>query len=483
MKKLLKLNFVSNVVIMPPNPDVPVGGIGEPAVPPLAPALANAYAKLTGNRVRTPPFFLGARMDGREAEAHFRRAARPSSPPRIRRSYFSEALRVKCRDGKQRPPGWSHGSLKRGRIQGIGIARSRESMPEKHRTVLVAGSHGVIGRSVALHFARQPGTAVLGLSRRTNADLDGVHQIAADLLDPQSLQSKMDLLQDVTHIVFGAYVEKPTAAERSDINVSILKNLLDVVEKASPRLQHVTFYQGGKAYGADLGPFKTPAREDDPRLMPPNFYYDQEDLVRECQRGKKWHFTALRPEAVIGYAVGNPMNLLMVVAVYAAISKELGLPLRFPGTEKAYRALYQVTSADILAKATDWAGITPAARNEIFNITNGDYFRWKHMWPRIAKAFRMDVVEPVPIPLTTYMTDKGPLWRKMVQKYDLMPVPYEKLVSWAFGDFILHTEFDNISSTIKARLAGFADCIDTEDMFTRLFDKLRQEKIIPPLAE
>jgi hypothetical protein len=40
-----------------------------------------------------------------------------------------------------------------------------------------------------------------------------------------------------------------------------LKNLLDVVERASPSLQQITIYQGGKAYGADLGPFKTPARE------------------------------------------------------------------------------------------------------------------------------------------------------------------------------------------------------------------------------
>lgn len=63
--------------------------------------------------------------------------------------------------------------------------------------------------------------------------------------------------------------------------------------------------------------------------MPPNFYYDQEDHLRERQRGKDWAFTALRPEAVCGFAVGNPMNLSMVIAVYAAISKELGIPLRF----------------------------------------------------------------------------------------------------------------------------------------------------------
>ena len=53
-----------DVRIMPANSGVLIGGVGEPAVPPLAPALANAYAKLTGTRVRTLPFFPGARMGG-----------------------------------------------------------------------------------------------------------------------------------------------------------------------------------------------------------------------------------------------------------------------------------------------------------------------------------------------------------------------------------------------------------------------------------
>jgi hypothetical protein len=78
----------------------------------------------------------------------------------------------------------------------------------------------------------------------------------------------------------------------------------------------------------------------------------------------------------------------MVIGLYAEISKELGLPLRFPGTEAAYRALYQKTSAGILAKATAWAGETASAAKEIFNITNVDYFRWQFMWPKIARAFQ-----------------------------------------------------------------------------------------------
>ncbi len=213
--------------------------------------------------------------------------------------------------------------------------------------------------------------------------------------------------------------------------------------------------------------------------MPPNFYYDQEDLLRARGAGR-WSFTALRPEAVCGFAVGNPMNLAMVIAVYAALSRELGLPLRFPGTEAAYRALYQVTSADILADATDWAGQSRAAENEIFNITNGDQFRWQHMWPRIADMFGMACADPVPTPLASYMADKAPLWARMAERHGLQPIPYDALVSWAFGDFIFNSGFDNVSSTIKARRAGFGACIDTEDMFRALFGRLRRDGVIPP---
>ena len=348
-----------------------------------------------------------------------------------------------------------------------------------NKTVLVAGAHGVTGRHAALHFAKQPNVIVYGLSRRSE-DLPGVHFLSIDLLDLPDVEAKLARIAPITHLVFAAYLERSTAKERSEVNTALLRNLLDVLENHSPGFEHVTFYQGGKAYGADLGPFKTPAREDDPRLMPPNFYYDQEDLLRERQRGKAWHFTGLRPEAVSGFAIGNPMNLAMVIAVYAVISRELGLPLRFPGPEGAYRALYQITSADILAQATDWAGSTPAARNEIFNITNGDYFRWQHLWPKIAQMFNMEAVDPVPLSLVEYMADKGPLWDEMTRKYGLTPIPYDRLVSWAFGDFIFHSAFDNISSTIKARRAGFSDCIDTEDMFAGFIAELRHNRLIPP---
>jgi hypothetical protein len=131
------------------------------------------------------------------------------------------------------------------------------------------------------------------------------------------------------------------------------EELLNYLGANVPTLRHITIFQGGKAYGSDLGPYKTPAREDDLRLMSPNYYYDQEDLLKTRQKRGEWGFTVIRPGgAICGFSVGSAMNLILVIGVHAAICREMGLPLRFPGPQKVYDALYQVTSADILAEAT-----------------------------------------------------------------------------------------------------------------------------------
>lgn len=191
-------------------------------------------------------------------------------------------------------------------------------MSQSKRSVLVAGAQSVTGRAAAGHFCSLPDTKVYGLSRRKLEKMPGLVPINVDLLSIEDVERAITPMKDVTHIVFAAYVEKDTPGERSAVNVSLLRNPLDVVDKNAPGLRHVTLYQGGKAYGADLGPFKTPAREDDPRLMGPNFYYDQEDFLKDRQSGRPWHYTILRPEAVSGFGVGNPMNLIMVIGVYAA---------------------------------------------------------------------------------------------------------------------------------------------------------------------
>lgn len=358
------------------------------------------------------------------------------------------------------------------------IGLTLTDLPTDPGTVLVAGDGGLIG-SYAAKAYHQLGWEVHGVSRRALPDVPWTHH-SVDLLDPEAATLGLTTLKDVTHLVFGAYVEKPTDPELIDVNDALLRNTLDALHAAGAPLTHVTFYQGGKAYGHHLGFFNTPAKESDPRLIAPHFYYTQEDLVRRLGKERDFSWTALRPEGVTGYATGNPMNLLMVIGVYAAICKELGLPLRFPGTRAAYEVLYQTTDAELLARATIWAGANESAHNQIFNINNGDQFRWAQLWPRFAEHFGMDYAPPQQMSLTDAMPTRGDVWEALVQTHDLVDTPFEDLVAWPVGDFLFHHEADNITSTIKARQAGFADALDTETRLLDLFDELIELKVLPP---
>lgn len=192
-------------------------------------------------------------------------------------------------------------------------------------------------------------------------------------------------------------------AELIEINDALLNNTLEVLQRAGAPLRHVTIYQGGKAYRHHLGFFNTPAKETDPRLIGPHCYYTQEDLLRQRAAERDFDFTVLRPEGVTGYATGNPMNLLLVIGVYAAISKKLGLPMRFPGTRAAYDVLYQTTDAELLSRATVWSGQAGTAAGEVFNVTNGDHFRWLQLWPRFAEHFGMAYAPPQQMSLSETM--------------------------------------------------------------------------------
>jgi nucleoside-diphosphate-sugar epimerase len=346
------------------------------------------------------------------------------------------------------------------------------------RTVLVAGAAGVIGTYAAAEYRRH-GARVLGVSRRAVPDAPYEH-LRVDLSDPDAARDGLAAAKDVTHLVFGAYVERPTLAEQVTANVALLRNTLEGLAAAGAPLRHVMLPQGMKAYGAHLGYMKTPAKETDPRLLGPNFYYDQEDLLRAVAAERGFAVTMLRPEAVIGYATGNPMNLLMVLAVYASVCRELGLPLRFPGSFAAYNCLYQVTDAELLARATVWSGGEPAAAGEVFNVTNTDQVRWKHLFPLFAEYFGMELAEPQRIDLVEHMAAQETVWQRLVERHGLVRTPWSHLVGWGFGDAIFNSGFDNVSSTVKIRQAGFQDCYDTERRFVELFDRLIESKVIPP---
>jgi nucleoside-diphosphate-sugar epimerase len=347
-------------------------------------------------------------------------------------------------------------------------------------TALVVGANGIIGRNMASYLESTGRWNVIVTSQSPLSYESGATYVQLDLTQPDAVEASREQLQTVTHLFFGAYVEKQTLSEQTTKNLQLIENLVLGIEKVAPNFQHITFIQGGKAYGAHLGIYKTPAKETDHRHFPPNFYYDQEDFLRRQSAGKQWSWTALRPDIVIGIAIGNPMNLGTLIAVYASMCKELGVPMRFPGPKEAYEVLVNVTDAELLAKGMEFVSINESCNEEIFNITNGDIFRWKHIWPRIGAYFGLEVDEPQTFSLATYMGDKTELWQKMTHKYELGDHPFEKLVQWPFGDFIFNNVHDAFFDVNKLRKFGFNDMhLDSFESFKRVFNQLKAHKVIP----
>ncbi|AGP45063.1 SDR family oxidoreductase [Serratia plymuthica] len=346
------------------------------------------------------------------------------------------------------------------------------------KLALVVGANGVIGHKLIEELVVQ-GWQVVGLSRRGGVDRPQVRYLAVDLLDAQATREALQPLTQVSHIFYAAYQDAPDWAGLVVPNLAMLTNVVDAMEPVAQGLEHISLMQGYKVYGAHLGPFKTPARESDAGHMPPEFNVDQQRYLERRQQGKRWRWSAIRPSVVGGFSLGNPMNLALTVAVYASISKALGLPLRFPGKPGAYHSLLEMTDAGLLARATLWAATEPAAANQAFNINNGDLFRWSEMWPKIADYFGLETAPPLPMPLEQMMADKTALWQALAQQHDLAVTDYRAVTGWRFADFVFSWDYDMFADGSKARRFGFTQFVETEAMFFTLFDEFRRRRIIP----
>src|SRR3954454_20234417 len=156
------------------------------------------------------------------------------------------------------------------------------------RKALIAGATGVVGRNLLRHLLGTRAWEIVTLSRR-KPDVQGDYEhIAVDLMNAGECKAKLGHLSDVTHIFFAALAANREIAQAAIDNLALLRNLVEAVEPIAGGLEHIHAVHGTKWYGMHLGPFKTPAKEDDPRHLPPNFYYDQCDYLMERQKGKAW---------------------------------------------------------------------------------------------------------------------------------------------------------------------------------------------------
>ena len=359
-----------------------------------------------------------------------------------------------------------------------------------NKTVLVAGATGLVGAACVRHFA-EAGCRVIALSRRQPAELHGARWFGLDLEDGAACAALAPQLAHVTHLVYAALHERPglVAGWREDEqirrNEAMLKNLFEPLEWAAPGLRHVALLQGTKAYGVHVRPLTVPARENRSEMHEqPNFYWNQERLIRSRQPGKAWRWTILRPVLIVGASVGSAMNVIPALGVYAAMMRRAGKTrLDYPG---GVGRVAQAVDADLLARAIAWSGEQDKAANEIFNVTNGDVFVWPNVWPAIAEAVGMAAGEPVPLSLDKEIRPREAEWAEIRGEHGLVSGTLREFVglSFEYADYTMGYGRTQpgppaLVSTVKLMQAGFCEAMDTEAMFAKAFAEMQASRLLP----
>lgn len=355
-----------------------------------------------------------------------------------------------------------------------------------NRRILIVGATGLVGAAATRHFRDLSGWEVTALSRRP-PEVEGVHHLAVDLQDAAACQQAFKTVAAFTHVLYAALHEEADlqaswrSRDQQDTNLLMLKNVLDGVESGG-QLRHFTILQGGKAYGSHLGRIPVPAKERWPRMAHEIFYWPQEDLLRARSSAGGWGINILRPQLILGRALGSPMNIIAAIGVFASILREAGEPLYFPGG-----GIYVTACADsrLIAQAVEFCATHPEVAGETFNVVNGDAIVWRDMWPALAEFFKMPLGEARPVRLNQEMSRRAGEWATIVARHDLRPTSLEQIVgaSWQIADLTfaygMERQFDRLMSPIKLRQAGFHACFDTEDAVKHWLGEMQQERLLP----
>jgi len=352
-------------------------------------------------------------------------------------------------------------------------------------TALVVGATGIAGRGVSQELL-EIGASVHGLSRKAEGLTPGVKHVAADLTNAESVNKAVAGLKP-THVYLTTWSRQANEEENIRVNAGAVRTLLSAVAPARS-VRHVALVTGLKHY---LGPFDAyvkagvmppmPVREEQPRLDIPNFYYAQEDEVYAAAQRDGFTWSVHRPHTIIGKAIGNAMNMGSTLAAYATICKETGRKFKFPGSAAQWNGLSDMTDTHVLGKQLVWASTHDLAKNEAYNIVNGDIFRWNWMWPRLAKWFGVEWegFAGQVTPLETAMAGDAAVWKSIVAKHGLIEPDLARVASAWHTDLDLSRPIEVMTDMAASRKRGFGVYQNTQEAFHNLFAELRKDKVIP----
>ena len=262
-------------------------------------------------------------------------------------------------------------------------------------------------------------------------------------------------------------------ADQMETNRAMLANCLDALED-HPARGTSACSRAPRPTARTSMRMRVPGREREPRVEHPNFYWLQEDLLRAPAERRGFAFTIWRPPVIVGHALGAPMNVLAVLGGLCRHRARDRRGLRLP------RRRLRPHRRGRRAPARRGHGLGPRTqrppRRRTFNVSNGDVLHWPDLWPALADAFG---VESAPTrsraPSPTGCRHAADVWDAPARA----PRPGAPELADFVGDSAIYADMlfghgrdrrrhRPCSRPSPCAAAGFADCIDSEDMFRDL---------------
>ena len=408
----------------------------------------------------------------------------------------------------------AYGAIERRHI--VSHAAAEAAATASQKVALVVGSTGVVGAAL-LDILPSPDTPagpwkVYALSRgrlppwsapagapsssNPNPNTNPVVHLHVDLADPAAVAQALQPLADITHVFYTAWSACPGATEEEarEANCDMLRNVLSAVVPSCPALVHVCLQTGRKQFVDPFEPLSgisaaiaamRPYPEDVPRLE----YSDLEDVLLDevahswLNRPAAITWSVHRPATVFGFSPRSESNVIASLCVYAGICCKEGAALRWPGSRVAWEGFSDASDAELVAEHALWAALEPGGKNETFNCTNGDVYKWKNLWPMLAEHFEMEWSgydgEDKRFKLEEAMAGKEALWGEIVREKGLVETELNDITAWWFVDALINADKEQLENMNKSKEHGFLGFRNTVRSFNSWIGKMKADRIVP----
>ncbi|KAF1914798.1 hypothetical protein BDU57DRAFT_304851 [Ampelomyces quisqualis] len=312
-------------------------------------------------------------------------------------------------------------------VRHSGVYRNLPTYPSaKGRTAIVPGATGISGWNTIRSLLDSPNrwTKIYAISRsppkKELMDLLSTEQqarvqhLSMDFSGkPQDIAKSLSVIQEVdTFVFFYAYLQPKTEAHEAvwsnadklqDVNSKLFSCFLEALEIAKVTPKRILLQTGGKNYGVHFGRVPQPCVESDPqpRHLIPNFYYAQEDSLKEyCKRHPQTSWNIIRPFGVIGSALNAQMSGLYLLCVFAAVQAHKKEPLYFPGDWATWQGSIPLSTARLNGYLSEWAVLHDGCENQAYNSVDSNSMTFERIFKELARWYGNDkgVVGPAADP-------------------------------------------------------------------------------------